>query len=97
MTKADLVEETAKVLHLRRTESEVIVSTIFEKITEALAEGDKVELRGFGTFRIRHRKPRKGRNPKTGSPVDVPLKRVPFFKVGKELRQVMMTPRALKT
>jgi integration host factor subunit beta len=77
----------AKVSNLTKKESETIVNTVFENITDALAKGDKVELRGFGSFRIRHRNARKGRNPKTGTSVSVPEKRVPFFKVGKRLRE----------
>jgi integration host factor subunit beta len=87
MTKADLIDEVAKVSNLTKKESETIVNTVFENITEALVKGDKVELRGFGSFRIRHRNARKGRNPKTGTSVNVPEKRVPFFKVGKRLRE----------
>ena len=87
MTKADLIDELAKAANLTKKESETIVNTVFENITEALAKGDKVELRGFGSFRIRHRNARKGRNPKTGTSVNVPEKRVPFFKVGKRLRE----------
>lgn len=87
MTKADLIDEVAKVSNLTKKESETIVNTVFENITLALVKGDKVELRGFGSFRIRHRNARKGRNPKTGSSVSVPEKRVPFFKVGKRLRE----------
>jgi len=89
MTKADLIEEVAKQSSLTKKESELIVNTVFDNITEALVKGDKVELRGFGSFRIRHRNARKGRNPKTGSSVDVPEKRVPFFKVGKQLRELV--------
>jgi len=89
MTKADLIEEVAKQSSLTKKESELIVNTVFDNITEALVKGDKVELRGFGSFRIRHRNARKGRNPKTGSNVDVPEKRVPFFKVGKQLRELV--------
>ena len=87
MAKADLIDELAKVSNLTKKESETIVNTVFENITDALAKGDKVELRGFGSFRIRHRNARKGRNPKTGTSVSVPEKRVPFFKVGKRLRE----------
>ena len=87
MTKADLIDEVAKVSNLTKKESETIINTVFENITDALAKGDKVELRGFGSFRIRHRNARKGRNPKTGTSVSVPEKRVPFFKVGKRLRE----------
>jgi len=88
MTKADLIDEVSKLSNLTKKETETIVNTIFDNITDALAKGDKVELRGFGSFRIRHRNSRKGRNPKTGSAVDV-QKRVPFFKVGKRLRELV--------
>src|SRR2546425_745271 len=91
MTKAELIDEVSKVSNLTKKETETIVNTIFDNITDALAKGDKVELRGFGSFRIRHRNSRKGRNPKTGSNVDVPQKRVPFFKVGKRLRELVNT------
>ena len=67
MTKADLIDEVSKISNLTKKETETIVNTIFDNITDALAKGDKVELRGFGSFRIRHRNSRKGRNPKTGS------------------------------
>jgi integration host factor subunit beta len=91
MTKADLIDEVSRLSNLTKKETETIVNTIFDNITDALAKGDKVELRGFGSFRIRHRNSRKGRNPKTGSAVDVPQKRVPFFKVGKRLRELVNT------
>ena len=96
MTRADLIEELAKVSNLTKKESETIVNTIFDTITEALAKGDKVELRGFGSFRIRRRRARRGRNPKTGTSINVPPKRVPFFKVGKELRQLVNAAVALR-
>jgi integration host factor subunit beta len=89
MTKADLIEEVARQSNLTKKESELIVTTVFDNIAEALSKRDKVELRGFGSFRIRHRNARKGRNPKTGSSVSVPEKRVPFFKVGKQLRELV--------
>ena len=89
MTKADLIDEVAKVSNLTKKESETIVNTVFDNITDALAKGDKVELRGFGSFRIRQRNARKGRNPKTGTGVSVPEKKVPFFKVGKRLRELV--------
>ena len=89
MTKADLIDELAKVSHLTKKESETIVDTVFDNITDALAKGDKVELRGFGSFRIRRRRARRGRNPRTGATVNVPPKRVPFFKVGKRLRELV--------
>ena len=91
MTKAELIEELAKVTNLTKKETELIVNTVFDNIGEALTQGDKVELRGFGSFRIRHRNSRKGRNPKTGDSVSVPEKRVPFFKVGKRLRELVNT------
>ncbi len=89
MTKADLIEEVARQSNLTKKETELIVTTVFDNIAQALTKGDKVELRGFGSFRIRHRNARKGRNPKTGSSVSVPEKRVPFFKVGKQLRELV--------
>jgi integration host factor subunit beta len=91
MTKAELIDEVSKLSNLTKKETETIVNTVFDNITDALAKWDKVELRGFGSFRIRHRNSRKGRNPKTGSAVDVPEKRVPFFKVGKRLRELVNT------
>jgi len=72
-----------------KKQSEAIVDTVFESMTEALAKGGKVELRGFGSFRIRPRRARRGRNPKTGTLVSVPAKRVPFFKVGNRLRELV--------
>ena len=91
MTKADLIEEVAGQARLTKKETELIVNTVFDNITLALTKGDKVELRGFGSFRIRRRNPRRGRNPKTGDAVKVPEKRVPFFKVGKRLREIVNT------
>src|ERR1044072_745440 len=87
MTKAELVEEVARASELNKRDAEVIVETVFNSIISALHRGDKVELRGFGSFRTRERGPRRGRNPKTGAPVDVPAKRVPYFKPGKELKE----------
>ena len=89
MTKADLVMEVAKQTSLTKKESETVIKTIFDSISEALGQGDKVELRGFGSFRVRDRKSRQGRNPKTGDTVKVPAKKVPFFKAGKELRALV--------
>ena len=87
MTKAALVEEVARVTDLTKKDAEVIVETMFQCITEALRRGEKIELRGFGSFRLRRREPRKGRNPKTGDRVDVPPKQVPYFKPGKDLKE----------
>src|ERR1041384_2733860 len=86
MTKADLVEEVSRVTELTRKDSEVIVDTLFESVIKALRTGDKLEVRGFGSFRVRQRNARVGRNPKTGEKVEVPAKRVPYFKPSKELK-----------
>ena len=91
MTKADLVDKVTSLGDLTRRDGEVIVDTLFESVIGALKEGDKIEIRGFGSFRTRQRKPRIGRNPKTGERVDVPAKRVPFFKPSKELRDTVNT------
>lgn len=89
MTKADLVEEVARLTELTRKDSEVIVDTLFESVIKALKTGDKLEVRGFGSFRIRQRNSRIGRNPKTGEKVEVPAKRVPYFKPSKELKDLI--------
>lgn len=91
MTKADLVDEVAALGDLTRRDADVIVETIFNGMIEALRADDKIEIRGFGSFRSRQRKPRTGRNPKTGERVEVPAKRVPFFKPSKELRDQVNT------
>src|ERR1700747_465311 len=89
MTKAELVEEVSRVSDLTKKHSEVIVDTVFRSIIESLHRGEKIELRGCGSFRLRKREPRKGRNPKTGDKVDVPPKKVPYFKPGKELKDLI--------
>ena len=89
MTKAELVEEVARVAELTKKHSEVIVNTVFDSIIEALQKDEKIELRGFGSFRIRQRRSRQGRNPKTGDKVDVPAKKIPYFKPSKELKDVV--------
>lgn len=89
MTKADLVDHVTSLGGLTRRDGEVIVETLFESITAALKADDKVEVRGFGSFRTRQRRPRTGRNPKTGASVAVAAKRVPFFKPSKELRDLV--------
>ena len=87
MTKRDLIDEVNKRFpHLSRRDSEVIINAIFDSMVEALAQGDRIEIRGFGSFVVKHRRARQGRNPKSGVLVSVAAKRVPFFKVGKELR-----------
>jgi len=89
MTKAELVEEVARAAELTKKDSEVIVEEVFKNIIQALNRGEKIELRGFGSFRVRQRDARRGRNPKTGAPVDIPAKRVPYFKPGKELKELI--------
>src|ERR1051325_4057220 len=89
MTKADLIEEVSRVVEMTRKESEVIVEAIFDSIIRSLRTGDKIEIRGFGSFRTRQRQPRIGRNPKTGARVEVPAKKIPYFKPSKELKDVV--------
>ncbi|HEY5649005.1 MAG TPA: integration host factor subunit beta [Nitrospiria bacterium] len=90
MTKAQLIENVSQqVTHLTKRQTEVIVNTIFNSIRQSLANGDKIEIRGFGSFKLRNRRMREGRNPKTGSQVHVPAKSVPFFKAGKELKEIV--------
>jgi integration host factor subunit beta len=89
VTKAELVDAVSKVSDLTRKHSEVIVDAVFSSIIDALHKGEKIELRGFGSFRVRRRDSRTGRNPKTGAGVLVPAKRVPHFKAGKELRELI--------
>ena len=89
MTKADLVEEVSRVVEVTRKDSEVIVETIFECIVTSLRNSEKIEIRGFGSFRTRERRGRIGRNPKSGERVEVPPKTIPFFKPSKELRDVV--------
>ncbi len=88
MTRSELMAELADANpHLRAADVERIVATVFDEITDALARGDRVELRGFGAFTLKHRDPRTGRNPRTGEAVPVSAKSIPFFKAGKELRE----------
>ena len=88
MIRSELLQVLAKDNpELRSDEIEQVVDIFFEEIAQRLAEGGRVELRGFGAFSTREREPRKGRNPRTGEAVDVPGKRVPYFKPGKEMRQ----------
>jgi integration host factor subunit beta len=89
MTKADLVEEVVRVTNVSKKHAEIIVNTVFSSIIDSLRGEDKIELRGFGSFRVRRRRPRQGRNPKTGDQVSVPEKRIPYFKPGKELKDLI--------
>ena len=88
MTKSELIQKLAEANpHLYLRDVERIVTTIFDEITDALAEGDRVELRGFGAFSVKERGSRTGRNPRTGEAVEVPAKYIPYFKTGKQLRE----------
>src|SRR5436190_3073229 len=92
MTKADLVNDVANAAELTKKDAERLVEIVFESIIDSLNSGEKIELRGFGSFRVRSRGARRGRNPKTGDPVDIPAKRVPYFKAGKELKELINEP-----
>ena len=86
MTKSELINRVAERLpYLTRKDAEIIVNTIFDSMVDALVEGDRIEIRGFGSFKVKNRGDREGRNPKTGESVRIPAKRMPFFKIGKEL------------
>lgn len=90
MIRSELVQALGRDnSELRAEEIEKVVEVFFDSISERLAEGGRVELRGFGAFSTREREARQGRNPRTGDPVDVPAKRVPYFKPGKEMRSVL--------
>ncbi len=89
MTKADLVEAVSQSINVSKREAEVVVNTFLECVVGALNRGEGVELRGFGSFRIRERGPRTGRNPRTGESVEVAPKKVPYFKVGKQLKELI--------
>lgn len=90
MTKSDLVQKLSEqVTTLTKKECESIVDTVFDHMKDALQRGEKIEIRGFGSFTVRVRRAKEGRNPKTGEKVSIPEKRIPFFKVGKELRELV--------
>ena len=89
MTKAELVDEVARVVQLTKKQAETIVNIVFDSIVDSLRSGQKIELRGFGSFRLRSRKSRTGRKPKTGEKVEVPSKKIPYFKPGKELKELI--------
>jgi integration host factor subunit beta len=89
MTKADLINIVAKKLDITQVQSGIIVEAALKSVVSALQNGQEVEIRGFGSFRFRNRAPRKGRNPKTGEKVDVPPKKIPYFKMGKELKALL--------
>jgi integration host factor subunit beta len=91
MTKKDLIKKTSDALDKEYNEQDIAlaVNAVFCAITKALGDNQRVEIRGFGSFSIHEHRARKGRNPKTGAPVDVTLRKVPFFKVGKELKDIV--------
>ena len=90
MTKSGLIEDVARrTPHISKRDTEVVVNTIFDAMVDALKRGDRIEIRGFGSFQVKLREARDGRNPKTGEPVHIGSKRTPFFKVGKELKEMV--------
>ncbi len=90
MTKSGLIEEVARrTPHISKKDTEVVVNTIFDSMIDSLKIGDRIEIRGFGSFQVKMREAREGRNPKTGEPVHISAKRTPFFKVGKELKEMV--------
>jgi integration host factor subunit beta len=89
MTKAELIDKVLTAADLNKKEAEAAVEAFFDSIIQSLRDGEKIELRGFGSFRLRSRGARIGRNPKTGEKVNVPAKRIPYFKPGKELKELI--------
>jgi integration host factor subunit beta len=94
MTKSELIEAIAARGELTKARAEMVVNCVFETMTEALKRGEGIEIRGYGSFTVRPYKPYAGRNPRTGQPVPVPAKRLPFFKVGKEVKELVNSSRA---
>ena len=93
MTKSELIDALAERGKLTKARAELVVNCVFDAMTEALERGEGIEIRGFGSFTVRPYKPYSGRNPRTGEPVPVPAKRLPFFKVGKELKELVNSSR----
>ena len=90
MTKSGLIEAVAECTpHISKKDTEIVVNTIFDAMAQALKTGERIEIRGFGSFQVKVREAREGRNPKTGEPVHISAKRTPFFKVGKELKEMV--------
>ena len=89
LTRAELVDQVAEAADLTKKDADIILETVLSNIVAALRRGEKVELCSFGSFRLRHRDARRGRNPKTGGRVDVPPKSVPYFRPGKELKALI--------
>jgi integration host factor subunit beta len=95
MTKSELIDAVAARGELTKARAELVVNCVFDTMIEAMCEGEGIEIRGFGSITVRPYKPYEGRNPRTGQPVEVPAKRLPFFKVGKELRELVNSSRHL--
>jgi len=93
MTKSELIEAITTRGQITKARAELVVNCVFDAMTQALQRGDGIEVRGFGSFTVRPYKAYTGRNPRTGQAVDVPAKRLPFFKVGKELRELVNNSR----
>ena len=89
MTKSELIDAVASKTNVTKSRAELVVNCVFDSMTDALKEGEGIEIRGFGSFTVRQYKPYSGRNPRTGVPVHVASKRLPFFKVGKELKEMV--------
>ncbi len=90
MTKSGLIEAVAeRTPHISKKDTEIVVNTIFDSMASALKDDQRIEIRGFGSFQVKVREAREGRNPKTGEPVQISAKRTPFFKVGKELKEMV--------
>src|SRR3954465_3152954 len=94
MTKSELIDAIAARADLTKARAEMVVNWVFDPMTGALQDGQGIEIRGFGSFTVRPYKPYDGRNPRTGQPVPVPSKRLPFFKVGKELKELVNNSRS---
>jgi integration host factor subunit beta len=87
VTKSELIEQLSESLKLPKGKAELVVNVMFDAMVGALERGERIEIRGFGSFQVKVREAREGRNPKTGDEVHIPAKRTPFFKVGKELKE----------
>jgi integration host factor subunit beta len=94
MTKSELIDAVAQRTRITKSRAEQVVNCVFDAMTESLERGEGIEIRGFGSFTVRQYKAYNGRNPRTGRPVPVPEKRLPFFKVGKELKELVNSPQA---
>ena len=92
MNKTNLIKQVSERNKIQLNVAKVIVDTIFNGMSESLEKGQRIEIRGFGTFVVRHYRAYKGRNPKTGESVDIPPKKLPYFKVGKELKELVNIP-----